>query len=380
MKIGIDARPLSRRRAGIGNYVYGLIQFLLQMDPQHDYFLYSNREISVPVELADPLFHRQIEKAFCWCPGSLWILCRGSNMAQRDKLDILWMTSPVLPLQVPSQVFTIITVYDLVWLRLPETMKYYVLWVYRTLAERAIRKADMIVVISRSTGNDLVRFLGISSDKIVLVYPGISERYKPQDPLAAAKYISAKYDVPARYLAAVGTVEPRKNLRLLVEVLCILKKTGRLECPLLIAGAKGWKNSGLYKEVQEAGLTQDEIRFLGYLPDEDLPYFYGGAQLFLFPSHYEGFGLPPLEAMACGTPVIASNSPSMPEVLGDSAILESPTDAHGFASAVVRVLAEEDLRRKMHIAGIRRSAEFCWANSVQHLLQALEAKKKSILC
>src|SRR5579863_77804 len=130
------------------------------------------------------------------------------------------------------------------------------------------------------------------------------------------------------------TVEPRKNLKVLIKTLKILKNKGQLACPLLVVGAKGWKNSHLFQEVKDSGLTSNEIRFVGYLPDEDMPFFYSGAQVFLFPSMYEGFGLPPVEAMACGVPVIASDAQCMPEVLGDAAILESSANADGFAAAI----------------------------------------------
>jgi glycosyltransferase involved in cell wall biosynthesis len=146
----------------------------------------------------------------------------------------------------------------------------------------------------------------------------------------------------------------------------------------LVAGASGWKNSNLFREIRAAGLTENEIRFLGYLPDEDLPFFYAGAQLFLFPSLYEGFGFPPLEAMACGTPVISSDAKCMPEALGDAAILRSPADAHGFAAAVVKILSDENLRRTLQANGIRRAQEFRWEMSVKQLLRSFEESPRKL--
>jgi glycosyltransferase involved in cell wall biosynthesis len=275
---------------------------------------------------------------------------------------------------MPRGVLKIVTVYDLVWLLFPETMSLYNLYLHRAIAEKAIQRADLVIVISRSTGEDLVRLLGVPSGKVKLVYPGISESYMPQESLPAAEYISAKYRVPPCYMAAVGTIEPRKNLKLLVEVLRILKANAQLKCPLLVAGAKGWKNSHLFRGIQAAGLTEKEIRFLGYLPDEDLPFFYGGAQLFLFPSMYEGFGLPPLEAMACGTPVIASNARPMPEILGDAAILEPPASAQRFSTAIERVLADANLRYAMRNKGIARAQMFRPETSVRQLLRVFSGK------
>jgi glycosyltransferase involved in cell wall biosynthesis len=239
------------------------------------------------------------------------------------------------------------------------------------LAEKAIRNCDRIIAISKSTGDDLAEFLGVAPDRIKLVYPGIFEEYRIQDQRGAAEEISLRYGVEPRYMAAVGTVEPRKNLSLLVRVLQLLKRNGRLDCPLLIAGTNGWKNSHLFEEVRESGLTEQEIRFLGYIPSEDLPRFYGGAQVFLFPSLYEGFGIPPLEAMACGTPVIASNARPMGEVLGDAAILEPPWSVERFAEAISRVLADENVRCRMRTRGINRVRAFRREASVRQLLRAL---------
>jgi glycosyltransferase involved in cell wall biosynthesis len=278
---------------------------------------------------------------------------------------------------IPRNVLKIITVYDLVWLRFPETTTAKNLLLHRLFARQALSAADKVVVISRSTGDDLVQFLGTPVEKIKVVYPGIHERYRPQDPERAAAYISAKYSVPRCYMATVGTVEPRKNLKVFVKVLGILKSNGKLNGPLLIAGARGWKNSDLYEEIQTAGLTEAAIRFLGYLPDEDLPFFYSGAQVFLFPSFYEGFGIPPVEAMACGVPVISSNARCMPEVLGDAAILVPPTDAEGMADAILKALGDEKLRYSMRAAGIQRAeifdAEAC-AREMMHVISEAGAE------
>jgi glycosyltransferase involved in cell wall biosynthesis len=173
-------------------------------------------------------------------------------------------------------------------------------------------------------------------------------------------------------LATVGIVHPRKNQQFLVGVMRILKESGQLYCPLLVAGPMGWKNSPLFREIQESGLTENDIRFLGYLPDEDMPSFYAGAQVFLFPTLYEGFGLPPVEAMASGTPVIASNAPCMPEVLGEAAILESLNSHERFATAILKVLADDDMRAELRVKGIRRAHSFRFETSVKQLLEIFE--------
>jgi glycosyltransferase involved in cell wall biosynthesis len=357
-------------RTGIGNYIHGLVQQLPRIAPQHEYFLYSNKEIYVPG--IEAMVQKRVDARFGRCPGPLWLLGRGGALARKDKVDIFWATHPLLPFRIPADVVKIIVLYDLAWLRYPETMSGRNLLMQKTCARRAIAAANRIVVISRSTQDELVQLLGVPREKTWLVHPGISEVYSPQDPVRASTYISTKYRVPSRYMAAVGTIEPRKNLKLLVEALAILKRSGNLDCPLVIAGAKGWKNSGLFRDIQAAKLTEEDIRFLGYLPDEDLPSFYAGAQLFLFPSLYEGFGMPPVEAMACGTPVIASKVQPMPEVLGDAAMLESPTNPTGFASAILTVLGDEKLRTVLKAGGIRRARFYSWRASATRLLESMQ--------
>ena len=369
MRIGIDARPLSKQRTGIGNYVQGLVELLPRVAPQHEYFLYSNRDLECP---QDQRTLHKIDRPFNWCPGAFWLLGRGARLARRDALDIYWGTNAILPAGMPSGVLKVVTVYDMVWLRCPETSTRYNLFVQTMCARRAIADADCVIVISRSTQDELIQSLGVPREKTKLVYPGVDDRYQAQDQAKAAEYISRKHGVPERYLATVGIVHPRKNQQFLVKVLGILKKNGQLDCPLLVVGPMGWKNSPLFREIQEAGLTESDIRFLGYIPDEDMPLFYAGAQVFLFPTLYEGFGLPPIEAMACGAPVIASDSPCMPEVLGDAAILESLNSPERFATSIVRVLSDDQVRGALRTKGILRAQRFRYETSVKQLLEVFE--------
>jgi glycosyltransferase involved in cell wall biosynthesis len=273
---------------------------------------------------------------------------------------------------MPPGVKKVVTVYDLVWRLFPHTMSRRSLLFLRLFSEKAVRDADLIVTISRSTSDDLIELCGIAPEKVALIYPGISDIFVPLDRASAAEYISKKYGISPDYMAAVGTVEPRKNLALLPEVLRILKEKGQLKWALAIAGAAGWKSSNLFRSVRTARLAENEIRFLGYIPREDLPFFYAGAQAFLFPSLYEGFGFPPLEAMACGTPVIASSAKCMPEVLGDAALLQSPHDAEGFAAALIRLSSDAALRDSFRSAGFEQARKFNWEQSAAQLLASFE--------
>jgi glycosyltransferase involved in cell wall biosynthesis len=377
VKIGIDARPLSKQRTGVGNYVEGLLTRLSDLAPEQSYVLYSNRDIEST--LPDKSFSAQIDRRFSRLPGGLWLRTRAASLARPDNLDVFWSTYPLLPSHLPKRVLKIVTVYDLVWLKYPETTSTYNLLVQKLWSRRSIAQADRIIVISKSTQEDLVEALGVPTERTRLIYPGVGEEFFPGDKAEAANYISAKYGIPPRYMATVCSVEPRKNLRVLVEAVRLLKLRGQLQCPLLVAGASGWKNSELFAQIKRAGITESEIRFLGYLPASDLRNFYAGAQLFLFPTLYEGFGLPPVEAMACGTAVIASDARCMPEVLGDSAILRPPDRADEFADSIFGTLSNSDLLAKLEKAGIERASRYRWNDSAAQLASVFaEANQREI--
>src|SRR5208337_3102663 len=195
---------------------------------------------------------------------------------------------------------------------------------------------------SESTARDLQRVLNVPESKIETIHHGVSSAYKPQDHERAAQYVAAKYGVSSHYALAVGTVQPRKNLVTLVQAMKILRDRTGSSFQLLLAGARGWKNTALDETIRRLGLSGGDIRFLGVVPEEDLPVLYSGSWLFVFPSLYEGFGLPLVEAMACGAPVIASNTSSIPEVVGDAALLVAPTQPEAFAEAMLRVRNDND--------------------------------------
>jgi glycosyltransferase involved in cell wall biosynthesis len=376
MRIGIYAQPLSRQLTGIGNYVKGLVELLPRIAPEHEYVLYSNRP--TVFSCSDGEFRHQVDWQFRMVPGAIWLLGRGARLARHDRLDVYWATTAILPLGMPHDVLKVVTVYDMVWLRYPETSTRYNVLVQTLCARKAIAEADSVVVISRSVQDELIDALNVPREKINLVYPGVAGCYRPQSHAEAAEYISHKYGVPQRYLATAGIVHPRKNQQFLARVMGILKNNGRLNCPLLVAGSIGWKNSRLFLEIKAAGLTENDIRFLGYIPDEDMPRFYAGAQAFLFPTLYEGFGLPPVEAMACGTPVIASDSPAMPEVLGDAAILLPLADPNGFAAAISAVLSDAQLRKDLRSKGIQRAQHFRYESSSRQLLEIFEGARRPL--
>jgi glycosyltransferase involved in cell wall biosynthesis len=181
--------------------------------------------------------------------------------------------------------------------------------------------------------------------------------------------MAAKYGVSETYICAVGTIEPRKNLSTLAGSVAFLGKRARFPFQLVIAGGEGWRNSGLHRSVLRAGLSEGNVKFLGFVPEEDLPLLYSGASAFVFPSLHEGFGLPLVEAMACGVPIVASNVSSIPEVVLDAGLLVPPQAPEAFADAIFRVTNDCDLRSRLITKGIERSRLFRWDKAAREVLQ-----------
>jgi len=228
---------------------------------------------------------------------------------------------------------------------------------HRILLPRVLYSVDKIITISECTKKDIVKFYKIPEDKIKVILLAPDPIYQPLSHDIIAPILS-KYGVCAPYILYVGSLEPRKNIQTLIQGFANIKKRG-LNHKLIIVGNKKWEYSKLIRIVAESGLHNDVI-FTGYLPDEDLPALYNGADLFVYPSLYEGFGLPPLEAMACGTPVITSNTSSLPEVVGNAGIKVDPQDVDQLSDAIYHVLTDENLRLSLIEKGLERSKQFSW--------------------
>jgi len=369
MRIGIDARPLSLQAAGVPRVVSSLVGALEKIDPENFYYLYSNHKFDLPFE--NPHWHKRIGVRHASLPSVLWFCTEGRGAILSDDLDLFWSAEYLPPFSLPSKIATVLTVHDLESHLYPETMSWKTYWAHRLLVWPSVRQANRVVSVSESTARDLQRILKVPRPRIEVIHHGIASIYKPHDHERAAQYVAQKYGVSKDYALAVGTVQPRKNLPTLVEAIKLLRTSPLSSLHLLVAGARGWKNTPLDESIRRLGLTNDDIRFLGVVPEEDLPMLYSGSWAFVFPSLYEGFGLPLVEAMACGVPVIASNASSVPEVVGDAALLVAPTRPEAFAEAILRVRSDPELRRSMSEKGLRRAACFSWDKAAGQLLECM---------
>jgi len=370
MLIGVDAsRAAIQRRTGTEVYSLYIIRELLRLGRGHRFRLYTNGDPS-------PALFGQAEEAAEAEVRSipfprLWTHARLSAEMLLHPPDVLFVPAHVLPLLHPRR--SVVTVHDLGYLYYGDAHtpsdRRYLDWSTRWNA----RQAAAILADSAATKSDLVRAYGASPDKIQVVYLGRDDNLvRVASPLRLAE-LRARYDLAHRYLLYVGTLQPRKNLERIVqsfERVCNLPEL--VDVQLVLAGKQGWLYESLLAQVKTAGLSERVI-FPGYIPDEDLPALFTGALAFVFPSLYEGFGIPVLEAGGCGVPVITSNTSSLPEVAGDAALLVDPHDVDAIAEAMYRLVTDPALREELARRGLENVKRFSWEKCARETLAVLES-------
>ena len=373
MRIGLDGKILTLRAGGTGRYAINLTRAMLAeaaaRRPDLEFVVFTGPQTSREVMEE---FRGRCDECFLGAKSSvIRSLTLVPAALRRLRVDIFHGMDHVgIPLVGRSGKY-VVTVHDVIPLILPETFTPRHRLVVRLALARVRRKADLIVVPSHAVKRDVVGRVGVPEGRVVVTPEGCEPRFRPVRSETALSEVAARYDLPPRYVLAVGTLEPRKNLTTLLQVFARLRRDGGVdpELRLVLAGARGWLDEPIFRTVRSLGL-EDAVRFPGFIDDDDLPAVYSGAALFAFPSLYEGFGLPLLEAMACGVPVVTSNISSMPEVAGDAAVLVDPRDADGLAAAIARVLRDEGLRDRLRTAGIARAREFSWEATARRTLDA----------
>ena len=267
---------------------------------------------------------------------------------------------------VPGRCRNVITIHDVTPLLYPETHGRMQVYYHRFILPRVLDRADAVITISECSKRDILRCYGIAESKLHVVYNGVDARFAP----GLSRDSDFTKSLPARYILNIGTLEARKNLPRLIEAFALARKKG-LTHPLVIGGVKGWRMSQLANIVEQCGVSQ-AVHFLGYVDDADIPALYANAEFFVYPSLYEGFGLPVLEAMGCGTPVITSNVSSLPEVAGDAALLIDPRDVQDLAEKLLQMAGCAELRATLAEKGLAQAARFSWEKTARETLQVYE--------
>ena len=372
MRIGIDYTAAVRQRAGIGRYTRNLVRALVEIDVTNRYLLF----------VADPGSKSKDEG---W-PANFQL--RGVPVSDRW-LHILWQRMRIpLPIQLvtgkldlfhsPDFVLppvgsapALVTVHDLSFLRMPECFVPGFAAYLRTAVSRAVRRAAHVLADSKSTRRDLVELLGVEETRVTVLYPGVEPRFRPVNDAEELARVRETYRLPAQFVLGLGTLQPRKNFAVLVAAYAKAVRTSPAECrdlDLVIVGEKGWMFDDILSEASTTGV-RERVHLVGFVADEHLPALYSLASVFAFPSLYEGFGLPVLEAMACGVPVIAANNSSLPEVAGEAAVLFDARDESALAQSLIRLQSDVGLRERLIAAGQLQAGGFSWRRAAGELLK-----------
>ncbi len=372
MRIGIDARVMSVRSGGIGRYMLEMVRSMAAREKarDHEFILYPGKDID-SVDLPDN-----------WRCSQRRLTSRGilrslsyPSLAREDRLDAFYSADylgPVLPM--PCR--TVITVHDLIPIVYPRVTRFQHRLVGSFLLPRTIKNATAVVSVSKATKQDILMHIRIPQSRIKVIYEGKNEAFHPRDRHdSGIRDIRSRYgigDGDDPYFLSLGISDPKKNGKNIVRAFSEIVKRPGNRCMLVLAGNTGHGASDLERMANELRI-QDRVLFPGFVPDEHLPLLMNGARGLCFPSLYEGFGLPVLEAMACGCPVITSNVSSLPEIAGNAALLVDPGSVKQLTHAMERLLKEDELYDDLRVRGITRAEGFSWEQAAEELLDLLTA-------
>ena len=363
MRVGIDICRLTDPMTGVGNYIRNLVLGLAQVDKHNAYVLYPYFDTCFPKrykELARFLPNQsnftlhginknELLVKLLWCKLKL------PKEAQLAPVEVTHSTNIAGPRMKKSKL--VVTVHDCSFLREPAWHKAGNLEYSTRALNQAVEQAELIITPSRYSADELVAFHPQTKDRVRVAAEAVHESFAPPAPGFDPRVIKAKYSLDRPYLLYVGTLEPRKNLVGLIRAYHRLLLEGDCPCDLVLAGGKGWKAEPILEAIEDPR-GAGRVRWLGYVPGEDLAPLYQAAHAAIYPSLYEGFGLPVLEAMSCGTPALTSPLTSLPEVGGDAVLYADPQDEEELASAMLRIMNDSNLYQELKSAGLERAAQF----------------------
>jgi len=355
VRIALDCRTVTSPKTGDRTYALNLSRALAVVDAENDYFLYTWEQTEL-TQMGRSNFHPVLLPAqprWSWTP---FVFPRDLRARGLELAHVQYLVPPVAPCPFVT------TIHDVAFRRFPKLFPLKHRLLLNGLIPMAIERSAAVITCSHSTKRDLVELFGAPEEKVVVTPYAADGVYQPMERDEARALAQRRLGVPLPYILSVGVLQPRKNLPRLVRA--YNRIAGSIPQRLVLVGKEGWAGDELRKAVSESPRGKEPL-FTGYVADADLPVLYAAADLFVYPSLYEGFGLPPLEALACGTPVLTSNVSSLPEVVGDAALTVDPHDEKAIAEAMRTVLSDPALRERLAAAGPPRAAEFSWERTAR---------------
>jgi len=360
VRIAIDARKL--HDFGIGTYIRNLLKYLARLDQDTEFVLLCKPQDVQAVEETGRNFRPVVVRAKPYSLAEQFMV-PASLLTQN--VDLLHEPHYVLPPLVPCR--AVVTIHDCIHLMFPQYLPNRLAYAYaRANLWTAARRAARILTVSETSKADILRYCDVPADRIIVIYNAIDDHFATPPSDEAVQRVRERYQLDGPFALYVGNIKPHKNLERLIDAFDLVRRGGFERMELLIIGDQISKYPRLRRTVDKHKLHK-HVRFLGFVPDDTLAALYRLATVFVFPSLYEGFGLPPLEAMASGTPVVTSNRSSLPEVAGDAAVLVDPYSAVSIAEGIQRVLSDASLRQTMIARGLARAREFSWETSVRRI-------------
>jgi len=364
-RLGIDATALPPQPVGAGNYTIQLIRALERLAPDLELVVFASRRGQRLIDIPErDGFHWVITPDHPPARRLVWEQSAFPRLLRRENIALLHSLHYTRPFSLPCA--SVVTFHDMTFFLYPELHTFAKRLFFPAAIRYSARAAQAVIAISESTRQDAIRLLKINPDRIHAIPLGVTDEYRPYPNAPQLSEIQQKYGLPQRFILYVGLLEPRKNIPLLLRAYRRVLEQGPAPA-LVLAGRLGWGVEPIRQIIGELALTE-HVHFTGYVTPEDLPFVYNLADLFVYPSLYEGFGLPPLEALACGVPVITSAVSSMPATMGDAAILVPPDDEPALSAAMWQALNNNELRQELIAKGPLQAAKFKWESTARQTL------------
>jgi glycosyltransferase involved in cell wall biosynthesis len=369
MRFAIDATSIPRQMAGAGVYTYNLIRAVAAVDQENEYVVFTRSDAFDDLSRDEPPFRTVRVSARSRPARLLWEQLALPVHLRRRRIDVLHSPHHTAPMVVAG-CRRVITFHDLTFFlladRYPRSRALY----FRTVSRATARVADALICPSQAVRDDIVRILHVRPEKVRAIAEAAGPEFQPIKDRAALERLRTRLALPKRFILSVGSLEPGKNRATLLKAFAGLRKRG-LGQKLVVAGQRAWKYEADLALAGELGI-EGNVLFTGYVPPEEMPALYNAAELFVFPSLYEGFGLPVIEAMACGVPVVASNLSAIPEVAGEAALLVDPRDVEQLCDAMERLLRDRRLQGALRKRGLKRAQGFSWERAARETIAVYE--------